>query len=53
VPGAIAGVIVVEAPPSPPDRALLWGVAGALAFTSLVTLGACRGCTSANARRCG
>ena len=39
MPGAIAGVIVVEALPSPPDQALLWGVAGALAFTSLVTLG--------------
>jgi len=55
MPGAIAGVIVVEALPSPPDQALLWGVAGALAFTSLVTLGRAlfvpRG-TSANARRC-
>jgi uncharacterized membrane protein YfcA len=39
VPGAIAGVVVVESLPSPPDTALLWGVAGALAFTSLVTLG--------------
>jgi uncharacterized membrane protein YfcA len=39
VPGAIIGVIVVEALPSPPDQALLWGVAGALTFTSLVTLG--------------
>jgi uncharacterized protein len=39
VPGSIAGVIVVEALPSPPDHALLWGVAGALAFTAVVTLG--------------
>src|SRR5215212_5620171 len=39
VPGSVAGVIVVEALPSPPDDALLWGVAGALAFTSIVTLG--------------
>jgi uncharacterized protein len=39
VPGAIGGVIVVEALPSPPDQALLWGVAGALSFTSVVTLG--------------
>jgi uncharacterized membrane protein YfcA len=39
VPGAVIGVIVVESLPSPPDEALLWGVAGALAFTSLVTLG--------------
>ena len=39
VPGSIAGVIVVEALASPPDQALLWGVAAALAFTSLVTLG--------------
>ncbi len=39
VPGAIAGVIVVEALPSPPDEALLWGVAGALTLTALVTLG--------------
>jgi uncharacterized protein len=39
VPGSIGGVIVVEALPSPPDQALLWGVAGALAFTSIVTLG--------------
>jgi uncharacterized protein len=38
VPGAIAGVIVVEALPSPPDQALLWGVAGALTLTALVTL---------------
>ena len=29
----------MESLPSPPDTALLWGVAGALAFTSLVTLG--------------
>ena len=39
VPGSIGGVILVESLPSPPDTALLWGVAGALAFTSLVTLG--------------
>src|ERR671920_2162276 len=39
VPGSIGGVIVVEALPSPPDTALLWGVAGALSFTSVVTLG--------------
>jgi uncharacterized membrane protein YfcA len=39
VPGSIGGVIVVEALPSPPDQALLWGVAAALSFTSLVTLG--------------
>jgi uncharacterized protein len=38
VPGALAGVVVVEALPSPPDTALLWGVAAALAFTALVTL---------------
>jgi uncharacterized membrane protein YfcA len=38
VPGAIGGVIVVEALPSPPDEALLWGVAAALAFTAVVTL---------------
>jgi uncharacterized membrane protein YfcA len=38
VPGAIGGVIVVEALPSPPDQALLWGVAGALTFTAGVTL---------------
>jgi uncharacterized membrane protein YfcA len=39
VPGALAGVIVVEALPSPPDTALLWGVAGALGLTAAVTLG--------------
>ncbi len=39
VPGSIGGVVLVESLPSPPDTALLWGVAGALAFTSLVTLG--------------
>jgi uncharacterized membrane protein YfcA len=39
VPGSIAGVVLVESLPSPPDTALLWGVAGALAFTSLLTLG--------------
>ncbi len=39
VPGSIGGVILVESLPSPPDTALLWGVAAALAFTSLVTLG--------------
>ena len=38
VPGAVGGVIVVEALPSPPDDALLWGVAGALALTAGVTL---------------
>ena len=39
VPASIAGVVVVESLPSPPDTALLWGVAGALTFTALVTLG--------------
>jgi len=39
VPGSLAGVVLVESLPSPPDDALLWGVAGALSFTSLVTLG--------------
>ncbi len=39
VPGSIGGVIVVEALPSPPDEALLWGVAAALSLTALVTLG--------------
>jgi uncharacterized protein len=39
VPGSIGGVILVESLPSPPDEALLWGVAAALAFTSLLTLG--------------
>jgi uncharacterized membrane protein YfcA len=38
VPGALAGVLVVETLPSPPDTALLWGVAGALTFTAAVTL---------------
>ncbi len=38
VPGSIAGVVLVEALPSPPHEALLWGVAGALAFTAVVTL---------------
>ena len=38
-PGSLAGVVLVEALPSPPDNALLWGVAAALTFTSLVTLG--------------
>jgi uncharacterized membrane protein YfcA len=38
VPGAIGGVILVELLPSPPDEALLWGVAGALTFTAFVTL---------------
>ena len=38
VPGSIGGVVLVEALPSPPDQALLWGVAGALSFTALVTL---------------
>jgi uncharacterized membrane protein YfcA len=39
VPGSLAGVVLVESLPSPPDEALLWGVAGALAFTAAVTLG--------------
>jgi uncharacterized membrane protein YfcA len=39
VPGSLAGVVLVESLPSPPDEALLWGVAGALAFTSVLTLG--------------
>jgi uncharacterized membrane protein YfcA len=38
VPGSIGGVILVESLPSPPDEALLWGVACALAFTAAVTL---------------
>jgi uncharacterized protein len=38
VPGAVGGVILVESLPSPPDEALLWGVAGALTFTAFVTL---------------
>jgi uncharacterized protein len=38
VPGALAGVMVVESLPSPPDTALLWGVAGALTFTAAVTV---------------
>src|ERR687898_2018652 len=38
VPGSIGGVILVEALPSPPDEALLWGVAGALSLTAIVTL---------------
>jgi uncharacterized membrane protein YfcA len=38
VPGSIGGVVVVESLPSPPDNALLWGVAGALALTAFVTL---------------
>ena len=28
VPGSIGGVVLVESLPSPPDKALLWGVAG-------------------------
>src|SRR5918998_2255204 len=39
VPGSLGGVVLVESLPSPPDEALLWGVAGALAFTSVLTLG--------------
>ena len=39
VPGSIGGVVLVESLPSPPDHALLWGVAGALTLTSVVTLG--------------
>ena len=39
VPGSVGGVVLVEHLPSPPDTALLWGVAGALAFTAAVTLG--------------
>jgi uncharacterized protein len=39
IPGSIAGVVLVESLPTPPDEALLWGVAIALAFTSVVTLG--------------
>jgi uncharacterized membrane protein YfcA len=38
VPGAVGGVILVESLPSPPDTALLWGVAIALGFTAVVTL---------------
>jgi uncharacterized membrane protein YfcA len=38
VPGALAGVVLVESLPSPPDTALLWGVAGALTLTAAVTL---------------
>jgi uncharacterized membrane protein YfcA len=36
IPGSIAGVVLVESLPSPPDEALLWGVAGALTFTSIL-----------------
>jgi uncharacterized protein len=39
VPGSIAGVVAVESLPSPPDEALLWGVAGALTVVAFVTLG--------------
>src|SRR5918998_4637575 len=39
VPGSLAGVVLVESLPTPPDEALLWGVAGALTLTALVTLG--------------
>jgi uncharacterized protein len=39
VPGSVAGVVVVESLPSPPDEALLWGVAGALTIVAIVTLG--------------
>jgi uncharacterized membrane protein YfcA len=39
VPGCVAGVVVVESLPSPPDEALLWGVAGALTIVAIVTLG--------------
>ena len=38
VPGSIGGVVMVEALPSPPDTALLWGVAGALSLTAGITL---------------
>ena len=38
MPGAVGGVILVESLPSPPDTALLWGVALALGFTAVVTL---------------
>lgn len=38
VPGSIAGVVLVESLPSPPDTALLWGVAGALMLVAVVTL---------------
>jgi uncharacterized membrane protein YfcA len=38
VPGALVGVVVVEALPSPPDTALLWGVAGALTVTAVLML---------------
>ena len=38
VPGSIGGVVLVEALPSPPDTALLWGVAGALSLTAGITL---------------
>ena len=37
-PGAVGGVILVESLPSPPDEALLWGVAGALGLTAIITL---------------
>ncbi len=37
-PGAVGGVILVESLPSPPDEALLWGVAGALALTAVITI---------------
>src|SRR5215217_6314796 len=38
VPGSVGGVILVESLPSPPDEALLWGVAGALGLTAGITL---------------
>lgn len=39
VPGSVAGVIVVETVPGLHGKGLLWGVAGALLVTSLITLG--------------
>src|SRR5918997_1884597 len=38
VPGSLGGVVMVEALPSPPDTALLWGVAGAQSLTAGITL---------------
>ena len=39
VPGSVGGVILVESLPSPPDEALLWGVAGRARVDGVVTLG--------------
>src|SRR4051795_13013877 len=39
VPGSILGVVAVENVPALQDEGLLWGVAGALLVTALITLG--------------